>query len=126
MDKKLRVLIVDNAPEVLAILAELFEDEGFNVVTAATGKDALTQFERSIDRNSPFDLISLDINMPDIQGPELAVELRLHGYEGPMVAFSGFTTFSMKKKTVDNGIAAYFNKKVVNSELIKAIRDTYC
>jgi CheY-like chemotaxis protein len=126
MAKKLRVLIVDNAPEILAILAELFEGQGFEVVTAGTGKDAMMKFERSIDRNAPFSLVSLDINMPDIQGPELAVRLRSHGYDGPMVAFSGFPTFSMKKKTVDNGILAYFNKKVLSPDLIKAIRDRYC
>jgi osomolarity two-component system sensor histidine kinase SLN1 len=126
MNKKLRVLVVDNAPEILAILSELFEGQGFEVVTAVTGTDAMAKFESSVDRNAPFNLVSLDINMPDIQGPELAVQLRSHGYDGPMVAFSGFPTFSMKKKTVHNGIAAYFNKKVLSSDLIKAIRDRYC
>jgi CheY-like chemotaxis protein len=124
--KKLRVLIVDNAPEILAILSDLFEEQGFEVVTAGTGTDALAKYEKSMGRNSPFNLVSLDINMPDIRGPELAVQLRSQGYEGPMVAFSGFPTFSMKKKTVDNGISAYFNKKVLSPDLIKAIRDRYC
>ncbi len=126
MGKKLRVLIVDNAPEILAVLSELFEEQGFEVVTAVNGQDALAKFDFSMDGNKEFNLISLDIHMPDIQGADLAMELRNSGYEGPMVAFSGFPTFSMKKKTADNGICAYFNKKVLSPELIKAIRDRYC
>jgi CheY-like chemotaxis protein len=126
MGQTLRVLIVDNAPEILAILAELFEQQGFEAVVAKSGEEALLNFEKSVARNKPFDLISLDINMPDIQGPELASELRDRGYTGPMVAFSAMATFSMKKKTLDHGISAYFSKKVLSAELIKAIRDRYC
>jgi len=126
MDQKLRVLIVDNAPEILAILAELFEDQGFEAVVAKNGEEAFLNFEKSVARNRPFNLISLDINMPDIQGPALASELRARGYQGPMVAFSAMATFSMKKKTLDHGISAYFSKKVLSPDLIRAIRDRYC
>jgi osomolarity two-component system sensor histidine kinase SLN1 len=126
MNKKLRVLIVDNAPEILAILSELFKGEGFEVVTAVNGHDALAKYDTHMERNAPFNLVSLDIVMPDIQGPELAAQLRSHGYGGPMVAFSGFPSFTMKKKVVDNGVSAYFNKKVISPSLIKAIRERYC
>ena len=55
-----KLLVVDDDPEIASLLSELLELEGFEVETANNGVQALEKFDMS------FDLILLDIMMPEI------------------------------------------------------------
>jgi two-component system cell cycle response regulator len=70
MDKK-KVLLVDDEVDTLLVLAKQLTTEGFIVVTANCGTQALN----SAESEQP-DLIVLDINMPDIDGGEVAFRLK--------------------------------------------------
>lgn len=61
-----RILLVDDEVDFLEILSEFMEDEGYGVVTATNGRDALR-----ILGNETFDLLLSDINMPEMKGFEL-------------------------------------------------------
>ena len=65
-----RALVVDDAPEFLAMVAPLLHKEGFEVTTAATGTEAV---ERA--RAVAPDLIVLDLNLPDLDGVEVCREV---------------------------------------------------
>jgi len=61
---RLRVLAVDDEPEILSLLAEILETAGHQVSTAANGRTALER----IARGEAYDLILLDVKMPEIDG----------------------------------------------------------
>ena len=61
-----KVLVVDDDSHILRLYKEELEEEGYEVVTASTGKEALEKFEKE----EP-DLVTLDILMPDIDGISL-------------------------------------------------------
>ncbi|MCP4372373.1 MAG: sigma-54-dependent Fis family transcriptional regulator, partial [Deltaproteobacteria bacterium] len=65
------VLIVDDEPSILQSLGGLLSDEGFEIITASNGYEAL----KIIDKESP-DLILLDIWMPGIDGIETLKEIK--------------------------------------------------
>lgn len=65
------VLVVDDEPNVRIYLAQILEDAGFNVETAADGEEALEMI-----RADPPDFISLDLVMPRKSGHKLLYELR--------------------------------------------------
>jgi DNA-binding response OmpR family regulator len=67
----MKVLLVDDDPDLLAVTAFALQQAGFLVVKAADGEAALTVFEREHP-----DLAVLDINMPRMNGFELAARLR--------------------------------------------------
>ena len=67
----MKVLLVDDDPDLLAVTAFALQQAGFLVVKAADGEAALTAFEREHP-----DLAVLDINMPRMNGFELASRLR--------------------------------------------------
>lgn len=73
--KPLRVLCVDDSPTVLALLKQILKPEyGFEVAaTAGNGKEAAKVMEKQ-----KFDLVTLDIHMPEMTGPEY-----LQSYYGP-------------------------------------------
>ena len=78
------LLCVDNSHGVLEYERALFERSGFTVVTAASARDGLRLAAR---RN--FDVVLLDYHLPDMNGRQLASELRRIRPETPVVMFSG-------------------------------------
>jgi CheY-like chemotaxis protein len=77
IDKK-RVLIVDDNPYILKILAMMLELENLEVITAINGEDALHLIIN--EAKGKFDIIVTDYQMPIINGQELADTLR--SYDG--------------------------------------------
>ena len=67
-----RILIVEDDPDVREILRLMLEGEGHSVATAEHGRAAL----KAIARGKPFDLIVMDISMPEMSGIEVGQALR--------------------------------------------------
>jgi two-component system response regulator AtoC len=72
------VLLVDDEPDILGFMELALREEGYEVVTASSGRDALA----ILDRQSPS-LILLDAKMPTMGGEEFLTELRRR--PGPLV-----------------------------------------
>lgn len=66
-----KILIVDDEPSIVDIITFALETEGFSTTSCTTGGDALVELE-----TVSFDLIILDIGLPDINGFELAKRIR--------------------------------------------------
>ena len=73
-----RLLLVDDDPSLLDVLALACEDEGHEVLTACDGLEAL-------DRVAGVDLVISDVNMPRLDGFGLCRRLRAAGHEVPLV-----------------------------------------
>ncbi|MBI5847837.1 MAG: response regulator [Nitrospirae bacterium] len=67
----MKILIVDDDLSILRLYQEELEEEGYQIVTAATGKEGLSKFEAE-----DFDLVSLDIHLPDIDGIKLLRQMK--------------------------------------------------
>lgn len=68
---KKKILAVDDEPEVLALLEKRLTSSGYEVLTASNGAEAL-----GVARAQRPDLIILDILMPDMDGSQVACQLR--------------------------------------------------
>ncbi len=69
-----RVLIVDDEPQIRTVLRAYLEAEGFEVVEVGTGADTLRELTRSGIR--PFDVVLLDIGLPDLGGLDVLQKIR--------------------------------------------------
>ena len=78
-----RVLVVDDDPDIREVLFSALEDEGFEVVPAANGAEAL-----AVIRTFQPDVILLDLMMPVMDGWQFASELRAREQEIPLVLLS--------------------------------------
>lgn len=65
-----KLLVVDDEPDIVTMLKNYFELNGYDVLTAANGLEAVAQAEKQPD------LILLDINMPDLDGIEVCLRIR--------------------------------------------------
>jgi EAL domain-containing protein (putative c-di-GMP-specific phosphodiesterase class I)/CheY-like chemotaxis protein len=87
MDNAMRVLVLDDEPFMLQLLAHLLRQLGFdNVQTCESGEDALRI--AAVPGAEP-ELILLDLNMPDMDGVEFVRELVAQGFAGSVVLVSG-------------------------------------
>ncbi len=67
----MKILVVDDDLSILRLYKEELEEEGYTVVTASTGVEALEQFEKETP-----DLVSLDIQLPDVDGIKLLRQMK--------------------------------------------------
>ncbi len=87
MDRK-RILLVDDDAGIQLLYREEFEEEGFEVVSAVNGEEALELFEAQ----SP-DLVILDINMPGMNGIEVLRRMKEINAELPVILCSAYPEY---------------------------------
>ena len=117
--RKLRALVVDDAPDVTEMLAMVLRFAGYDVVSVFSAKDAL-----ETARGEQFDVVVSDIGMPGMNGYELAEALRgLPEYRSvPMVAVTGFAMYDDRERALSSGFDAFMTKPVNPMDLIDLIR----
>lgn len=123
MSEKKKILVVDDEPDVLKWLTILFENNGYEVISAL---DGIEGFEKA-EAGSP-DLITLDITMPKESGIRMYRNLHesktLSGV--PVIMLTGvspeFERFISTRKQV-NPPAAYFEKPVNDQELLAKVKE---
>ena len=113
-----RALVVDDVADVTEMLAVVLTHAGYSVVTAASAPAAL-----KAARERQFDVIISDIGMPEMNGYQLAREMRtLPGYESiPMVAVTGYSMFDDKERSTNAGFNAHMTKPIDPRALLDLI-----
>jgi len=111
-------LVVDDVADVTEMLAVVLSHAGYSVVTAASAPAALKAV-----RERQFDVIISDIGMPEMNGYQLAREVRmLPGYETvPMVAVTGYSMFDDKERSTNAGFNAHMTKPIDPRALLDLI-----
>lgn len=71
MKEQMHILIVDDEFDMLELIGSFLKRQGFHIITANNGMDALRQLEKE-----PVDLVVLDIMMPDMDGFEVCQRIR--------------------------------------------------
>jgi two-component system copper resistance phosphate regulon response regulator CusR len=119
MNEGQRILVVDDQQEILDITATVLSSAGFSVVTASSGGAALDLVGRG-----SFDLVLLDINMPEMDGWETLRLLRADELldELHVVMFSVKGELSDKVQSLKEGASGYITKPFVVDELVARVR----
>jgi DNA-binding response OmpR family regulator len=81
----MKILVVDDEKNILKLYKAELEDEGYNIVTANSGKEALDVF-----RQENPDLVTLDIMMPDIDGIQVLRQLKQENPQVPVIMLTAY------------------------------------
>jgi len=115
-DKKLKVLIIDDEPDILELMDEEFKYFGFDTLTAICGNDAVSILERS-----PVDIIVSDYKMPNGNGLSVLSFVNKISGKKPLFYFvSGQADVSIED-AISAGARKFFSKPFDLDELIKEI-----
>ncbi len=110
------ILIVDDEPSILQSLSGLLSDEGFDVLTAPNGYEAL----KIVDSESP-DLVLLDIWMPGIDGIETLKEIKKDNPFIPVIIITGHGTIETAVKATKLGAFDLIEKPLSIDKIIVTI-----
>jgi two-component system KDP operon response regulator KdpE len=111
-----RVLVVDDEPQILRALSINLRARHYDVITAATGADALA----SVAAHLP-DLVILDLGLPDLDGVDVVRGIR--GWSSvPIIILSGRTESADKVDALDAGADDYLTKPFGVDELLARLR----
>jgi len=111
-----RVLVVDDEPQIRRVLRSTLAARGYEVQDAASGEDALASL-----RQSRFDLVLLDVNMPGMGGLEACREIRA-GSAAAIIMLTVSDSEQDKVAALDAGADDYVTKPFGMPELLARIR----
>jgi DNA-binding NtrC family response regulator len=110
------ILVVDDEIEIREGLEALLTSEGFEVTPADTGEAGLQRLE---DR--PFDLMLLDVSLPDRNGLELLREIRRRDPNLSIILITAFGSIDMARAAFKGGAQDFITKPWSNDELIAQV-----
>ncbi len=111
------VLIIDDEAEIRESLQTLLELEGYEVETAATGNDGL-----ALAGDRPFDLVLLDLALPDKNGLKVLAELHERDSQLPVIVITAYGTVDNAVRATQAGAANFIQKPWDNDKLLADIR----
>jgi len=106
-EKRETILIVDDEESILGVVGEYFRRRGYHVITAGNGAEAL-----EILRQGDVDCCFTDINMPGMNGLELAERIHLADNTLPVIVMTGYPSLDTSIRTLQNGVVDFLIKPV--------------
>jgi DNA-binding NtrC family response regulator len=110
------ILVVDDESEIREGLEMLLVSEGYGVSSADTGAGGLAKLEEH-----PFDLLLLDVSLPDRNGLELLREIRLRDPQLSVVLITAYGSIDMARQAFKSGAMDYITKPWSNDELLAQV-----
>lgn len=122
-NKKIRVLLVEDEPIVMAVHRKILTDIGYTLDTATDGEQALELATTGIG----YDIIFMDIGLPNKSGTEIAAEIRQH--EGDrkhtyIIALTGYSLEEVNDTCKEAGMDAVLQKPIDAEALQKIVQQT--
>jgi DNA-binding NtrC family response regulator len=111
-----RLLLVDDEPRLLSSLYELLQGRGFQLVTASTGSEAVAHLSKL-----RFDLVLLDLRLPDIGGHEIMDFNNEKGVGADVIVMSGEVGIDAAIGALKRGAYDYLRKPYSREELLKTV-----
>ena len=112
------VLIVEDDDDTRYAMDSVLAREGYLVLTAATGRDAISTLQEPL---SPIDVVLLDVHLPDVDGTALCARMRELYPKLPIVVCSGEASAEEVAALVRLGAVRYFRKPVGVDELLSSV-----
>lgn len=112
-----KVLLVEDDDMLAFVTRELLTEAGFDVGNAYTGQQA-------VDKHQDYNIILMDIGLPDFDGMEATKQIRAAGFKGAIIALSGRESNADQKAALDSGMDVFLPKGTVTANIVAAL-DSY-
>lgn len=117
--RPLSVLIVDDHPAMRTTMLDILREEGFLVMTAELGEEAVR-----LCMEHSFDIVLMDVQMPEMTGVEAFRQIRKNNHHTPHFIFmSAYSVGELKEECYRLGAVAFLQKPLDMDEVIHLIRD---
>ncbi|EHY56271.1 Two-component system protein B [Exophiala dermatitidis] len=124
--KKIRVLVAeDNKINQEVVLRMLRLEDVYDVTIAKDGQEAFEKVRESMHSGERFDLVFMDVQMPNLDGIQSTRLIREMGFSAPIVALTAFAEKSNEDECMASGMD-YFLAKPIRRPALKQVLKKYC
>ena len=113
------ILVVEDEPELRSSMRALIESEGYRVLTAADGDDAVRIYREHASR---IRLVVSDLQMPRLSGWDTFLRIRQCDSSARVILASGHVEPKRRAEMTAAGVKAYLTKPIRPDEMIRTIR----
>jgi len=118
--KPLRILVIDDESVICDACRLILAEKGHSVDRCLTGKSGLLAIE-----GGTYNLILLDMKLPDIDGMEILKSVREKGSGPVVIVMTGYSTMSNALQAMKLGAADYLAKPFTDDELVEAVEKLF-
>jgi excisionase family DNA binding protein len=115
--KPVHILVVDDEPLVGQLFKDSLNETGYQIITTLSSIEALELIDKS-----HFDLIFLDLLIPEIDGAELFRRIRQVEKQVPVVIITGYTDSDVMKRALEHGPFIVLKKPFTGVDIINTIQ----
>jgi DNA-binding NtrC family response regulator len=120
MSDLIKILVIDDESVIRTAVKRILEIESIYHVTAVeSGREGLEMLAKE-----PFDLVLLDIKMPDVDGLEVSKIIFSINPEQKVIIMSGYSTVETIKQAREHGASDFIEKPFTPDQLLKVIKKT--
>ena len=120
---RLRVLVADdNSTNVEVVSRMLKLEEVYDVTVAKDGQEAYDQVRAAMAEDRGFDVIFMDVQMPNVDGLQSTRLIRRMGYKSPIVALTAFAEESNVRECIESGMDEFLSKPIRRPALKEVLR----
>ena len=117
MEKKVKILVVDDEEKVLDFLKEVVESQGYSFLSARSGKEAMDKIKEARPN-----LVLLDVVMPGLDGLEVLRLIREEDKGLPVVMLTAYGTSERIKEAMELNISGFIPKGASVKEAVSKIK----
>tara|TARA_R110002111_G_scaffold259308_1_gene329299 strand:- start:105668 stop:108052 length:2385 start_codon:yes stop_codon:yes gene_type:complete len=117
------ILLAEDGTDNQKLICFLLNKSGANVTLAENGKIAVKLALEATKKAAPFDVILMDMQMPELDGYAATKLLRSKGYNNPIIALTAHTMSGAREECLSAGCNNYATKPINRSQLFTAIHE---
>jgi PAS domain S-box-containing protein len=119
-----KILILDDNDMILSVTQEMLSQIGHTVHTAHTGEIVIEMYKRELAKQTPYDLLILDLTIPNgLGGKEVIKELKLINPQVKAIVSSGYSSAPVISNFQDYGFSGAISKPYQIDDVVKTISD---